>query len=55
MNGYLYLVIHDTVAIISGTYLVCHGYPWGSAVCFFLAATTTVKALTKVTEDKCIK
>jgi hypothetical protein len=47
MNAYLYLAIHDVAAIAGGVYLVTHDYPWWGALCFFLAATTTVKGLRK--------
>lgn len=43
MNSWSYLAIHDAAAIAAGAYLVCHDHPWWAALCFFLAASTTVR------------
>lgn len=43
MNAFMYLAIHDAAAIGAGAYLVTHDCPWWGALCFLLAATTSVK------------
>ena len=42
MNAFFYLAIHDAAAICGGVYLVTNDCPWWGALCFFMAATTTV-------------
>lgn len=42
MNQWAYLAIHDSIAIAAGAYLVAHDSPWWAALCFILAASTTV-------------
>ena len=44
MNAYTYLVLHDVAAIAAGVYLVSANSPWWAALCFLLAATTTVRS-----------
>ncbi len=43
MRVWTYLAIFDTVAIVCGTYLICHDHGGFGFLCFLLAATTTVK------------
>lgn len=43
MSPWTYLAIVDSVAIVGGVYLVTTDHPWWAAVCFLLAATTTIK------------
>ena len=43
MNVFLYLALHDMTAIAGGVYLVTQDSPWWAALCFFLAATTSIQ------------
>jgi hypothetical protein len=48
MNIWAWLAVHDAVCIVSGAYLVSHDCPWWwGALCFLLAATTTVRETAK--------
>lgn len=47
MNAWLYLALHDMTAIAGGVYLVTQDSPWWAALCFFLAAVTTVREVKK--------
>jgi len=40
---WVYMLVHDLIAIAGGVYLVHDNHPWWAAVCFLLAATTTIK------------
>ncbi len=42
MNHWAYLAVHDAAALLAGAYLVTHDCPWWGALCFAMAATTTV-------------
>ena len=41
--SFVWLAIHDTAAICAGAYLVVNDHPWWAGLCFFLAATATVR------------
>jgi len=43
MWPWIYLILVDLITICCGTYLVIHDYPGWAAICFVLAATTTIK------------
>lgn len=52
MNALTYLAIHDVAAIAAGSYLVTNDCPWWGALCFLLAASTTVKTTKTEAEKK---
>lgn len=41
--AWIYLIFHDVAAIGAGAYLAVNGHNWWAALCFLLAATTSVK------------
>ena len=41
--SWVYLIIHDTVCIAAGAYLVVNDHPWWAILPFLFAATTTIK------------
>lgn len=43
MNAWAYLAVHDAAAMAAGAYLAMNDCPWWAALCFLLAASTTVK------------
>jgi hypothetical protein len=47
MIQWIYLMVHDTVCIAAGTYLIINDHPWWAILPFVLAATTTLKSTTK--------
>lgn len=44
MNAYIWLAVHDATAIGAGAYLATHDCPWWAALCFLLAATSSVRS-----------
>jgi hypothetical protein len=42
MNIWFYMAVHDAAAFAAGAFLIYSGHPWWGALCFVLAATTTV-------------
>ena len=46
MNAWLYLAVHDVAWIGAGAWLVVNDSPWWAALCFLLAAGTTVSQRT---------
>lgn len=43
MTSWAYLAIHDAACVAAGAYLVVNDSPWWAALCFLLAASTTVR------------